>query len=77
MKLSTLKNKIIECLTRDVRRSAEEAEAQEIAAHLELEGAKSKLEIAEAQARTLQAMDQRNHYTESLIESYRGIERTA
>lgn len=77
MMLSKFRAKIIECLTRDVRRSAEEAEAQEFAAHIELDMAKAKEVVATRQAEVLQAMDRRNHYTESLIESYRPKERPA
>lgn len=77
MMFSALKDKIVERITRDVRKSAEEAQLQEIAAHTELHVAKQKELIAEAQAEKLQAMDRRNHYTESLIESYRPKGRTA
>lgn len=71
MMLSRLKARIIECLTRDVRRDLEHAEAQEFAAHVELDIARQKEVVVERQAATLRAMDKRNHYTESLIESYR------
>lgn len=71
MKLSQFKTRIVECLTRDVRRRAEEAEAEQINAHLELDRAHAQLQRADALASTLQAMDSRNHYSESLAKSYR------
>lgn len=77
MSLSRIKKRIVECLTRDVRRSAEEAVAQEFAACVELDRAVAMEKVAEVQAKELQAMDRRNHYTESLIESYRPKGRTA
>lgn len=77
MKLHKLTARIVECLTRDVRRRAEEAEAEQIAAHLQLDDAHLKLMVAEAQAKQLQAMDRRNHYSQSLTESYKPRERPA
>ncbi|QWY82778.1 hypothetical protein PP641_gp038 [Arthrobacter phage SilentRX] len=75
MKLSQIKSRIVECLTRDVRRKAEEAEAEQFAAHLQLDSAHHQLREAECLAERLQEMDRRNHYSQSLVESYRPKER--
>lgn len=76
MTFSQIKARVIECLTGDVRRQAEEAQAEEMAAHLQFDTANAKYKRAEKLADTLEEMDRRNHYSEALTKSYRRAERT-
>lgn len=77
MSFARIKARVIDAITRKVREEAEEAEAIEAAAHRQLTDAHVKLLAAEIQARRLAEMDQRNHYSQSLTQSYRRTERPA
>lgn len=77
MSFARIKARIIEALTREVREQAEEALAVERAARRQLGAAHVKLRAAEVQARQLEDMDRRNHYSQSLTQSYRPKERPA
>lgn len=68
--IAKLKARINAWLVRDVKPLAEDAHRQHASAAEGLTAALEKFRAAEAQANTLQRMDKRNHYTQSLIESY-------
>jgi hypothetical protein len=73
----SLKARITAWLVRDVKRLAEQAQAQHCAADVQHKEALAKLAHAERQAAELRRMDQRNHYTESLNKAYLPKERPA